>query len=531
MCAVAVAMLAAHPVVRVGDGVVPANTAGDRVATASGVVQGITLASGIHTFRGIPYAAPPVRDLRWKPPQPVAPWPGVRPADRFAPQCMQNRLFGDMVFRNSGVSEDCLYLNVWTPDASASAHRPVLVYFYGGGFVAGDGSEPRYDGESLARRGIVVVTMSYRLGIFGFFAYPELSAASPQHASGNYALLDQIAALEWVRRNIAAFGGDPDQVTIGGESAGSISVSALLASPPAKGLFRAAIGESGAMFGARAPVTLADAERAGTAFAGHVGASSLAELRRIPAMRLLLDASRPGVAPFAATVDGYVLPKTPEAVYAAGDQAHVPLLVGWNSTERGYQFLLGSKAPTPEHFAATVRDLYGQHAGEIFEHFPDSTDAEARESAIALASARFITYGTWKWSELQRQTSGEPVYRYLFARPRPQMTAEGLEDLGEPAESPGGAVHSAEIEYALGNLATNRMFAWTAHDYAVSDTMETYFANFIKSGNPNGAGLPNWPAAGAAADAVPMIMWIDMRSHAEPAPHRDRFLLLDRLRK
>jgi para-nitrobenzyl esterase len=277
-------------------------------------------------------------------------------------------------------------------------------------------------------------------------------------------------------------------------------------------------------------VPLAEAERAGTAFADRVGASSLAALRHMSAMRLLLEASRPGVPTFSATRDGYVLPKSPAAIYAAGAQAHVPLLVGWNSTERGYQYLLGSKPPTRANVAATVRQLYGDHAGDVLAGFPASSDAEAQTSAIALASARFITYGAWKWSELHRRTSGQPVYRYLFARPRPPMTPEGIRDLGEPAEQPGGAVHSAEIEYAFGNLATNRMFAWTADDHAVSRTMEGYFANFVKTGDPNGAGLPKWPAAGAA-DAPPMVMRIDVRSEAEPAPHDDRFVLLDRLPK
>ena len=246
-----------------------------RVRTAAGTVQGVVAPSGVREFRGIPFAAPPLRENRWRPPQPVKRWSGVRMADRFADQCMQARIFGDMVFRNAGTSEDCLYLNVWQPaTARPDAKAPVLVYFYGGGFVAGDGSEPRYDGESMAKRGIVVVTLSYRLGIFGFFSHPGLTQESPHHASGNYALMDQAAALRWVRDNIASFGGDPKQVTIAGESAGSFSVSAQMASPTAKSLFARAIGESGAFFSTTISTpTRAETEQNGAKFGEAVCAT------------------------------------------------------------------------------------------------------------------------------------------------------------------------------------------------------------------------------------------------------------------
>jgi para-nitrobenzyl esterase len=521
----------------------PVQTNGNRVTTASGVVQGTTLASGIHAFRGIPYAAPPVRDLRWKPPQPPAAWQGVRLADRFAAQCMQTRVFGDMMFRNSGLSEDCLYLNVWTPEASATAKRPVLVYFYGGGFVAGDGSEPRYDGESLAQKGVVVVTMSYRLGVFGFFAHPELTAESPQHASGNYALLDQIEALRWVRQNIAAFGGDPSQVTIGGESAGSFAVSAQMASPLAKGLFVRGIGESGSVLGSFAPVPLAEAEQQGVAFAKVVGAASLADLRAIPAMQLLEAAARPGAARFSLAVDGHFFPQPPLEIYAAGEQAHVPLLAGWNSEEMNYHALLGPSDATPESFKAAVERLDGDHAGELLKLYPASTNEEAASSATALVSDRFIAYSTWKWAEMQRLT-GAPVYRYFYAHPRPPMRPEmgnavpglagGVVRGGTdqpPLPPPTGAVHSAEIEYALGNLATNPVYAWTDDDYTVSRLMEGYFANFIKTGDPNGAGLPEWPAVGSGKEGPERFMRIDVTPQAQTSTVRDRYLLLDRLNK
>ena len=254
-------------------------------------------------------------------------------ADRFADQCMQARVFGDMMFRNSGVSEDCLYLNVWVPPtARAGANLPVLVYYYGGGFVAGDGSEPRYDGESMAKRGIVVVTTSYRLGVFGFFSHPELTAESPNHASGNYSLMDQAAALKWVQANIARFGGNPKHVTIAGESAGSFAVSAQMASPMARDLIAGAIGESGAFFSTTIATPTRDStEKIGVKFAQKVGAANLAALRALSATELLDLSGRPGMPRFGPNVDGYFFPEVPAKIFAAGKQAKVPLLAGWNS--------------------------------------------------------------------------------------------------------------------------------------------------------------------------------------------------------
>ena len=254
--------------------------AADRVKTANGTVEGTTEPSGIRAYRGIPFAAPPVGELRWKEPQPVKNWEGVKAATQFGPRCMQASLFGDMVFRSNGMSEDCLYVNVWTPAKSGNERLPVLVYFFGGGFVAGDGSEPRYDGESMAKKGIVALTVNYRLGVFGFMAHPELTRESAHHASGNYALLDQNAALKWVQKNIEAFGGDPRKVTIAGESAGSIAVSAQMASPLSKGLIAGAIGESGALIAPTLPaVPLAQGEQEGVKFAASVGANTASSAR------------------------------------------------------------------------------------------------------------------------------------------------------------------------------------------------------------------------------------------------------------
>ncbi|RYY21243.1 MAG: carboxylesterase family protein [Cytophagaceae bacterium] len=516
---------------------VPADLAHDYAHVAGGTLQGATTAS-MHSFKGVPYAAPPVGSRRWQAPQLAPKWTNVRPATQFGPRAMQLPLFGDMNFRSNGVSEDCLYLNVWTGAQSARERRPVLVYFYGGGFVAGDGSEPRYDGEALARQGIVTVTVNYRLGVFGFMAHPELTQESPNHASGNYGLLDQAAAIQWVRDNIAAFGGDPQHITIGGESAGSFSVSAQMASPLAKSLVAGAIGESGSLLGLQPLPTLAQAEQTGTAFAAKVGAADLAALRALPAQQLLEATGKSGAPRFSAIVDGYFFPQSPLAIYTAGQQAKVPLLVGWNSLEMSAPFLLGQVPLTLESYRATVQQLYGDRAAEVLRLYPAATAAEAETAANDLASDRFIAYSTWKWADVQTQRSGQSVYRYLFAHPRPAMTPEmGNATAGlaggvvrgtgsaAPAAPAKGAVHSAEIEYALGNLPTNKVYAWTPDDYQVSKQLQAYFANFIKTGNPNGAGLPTWPALRPGAGG--QVLRLDVQPRAVPDHTRDRYLLLE----
>jgi para-nitrobenzyl esterase len=517
-----------------------AQGAAPHVKTANGVVQGITAASGVREFRGIPFAAPPVRENRWRPPQPAKSWTGVRLADRFADQCMQARVFGDMMFRNSGVSEDCLYLNVWSPaGAAANAGLPVLVYYYGGGFVAGDGSEPRYDGESMAKRGIVAVTLSYRLGTFGFFSHPELTAESPNHASGNYALMDQTAALRWVRDNIAAFGGDPKRVTIAGESAGSFAVSAQMASPLAKGLFAGAIGESGAFYSTNRPISpRAETEQNGVKFAQSVGAKSLADLRALSATEILEASGRPGAIRFNMNVDGYFFPKPPAEIFAAAEQSKVPLLAGWNTQEGNARSLL-QETPTPENTMAVFTRLFKDRAADAAKVFPTSTPEEATASLTEIASAQFIAYSTWKWLDEHARTSGKPVYRYLYARPRPPTVETGVTpNLAggvtrgaantTPAPPATGAVHSAEIEYAMGNLPLNHVFAWTPDDYKVSATMQEFFANFIKKGDPNGPGVPTWPVGAVDASGNAQRMRIDVTSRAEPEP-RPRYLFLDQV--
>jgi para-nitrobenzyl esterase len=482
------------------------------VKISNGTLQGTVDSVGIRSFKGIPFAQPPVGDLRWKEPQPPQNWSGIRKADHFGPQAMQKRVYSDMMFRSSGTSEDCLYLNVWTPAKTANAHLPVLVYFYGGGFTAGDGSEYRYDGESLATKGIVTVTVNYRLGIFGFFAHPELTAESAHHSSGNYGLMDQHAALEWVRKNIAAFGGDPDKVTIGGESAGSMSVSAQVASPLSKGLFRGAIAESGSVLGGpMMPLSVAEAN--GTSFMHRIKATSLADLRKMPADSLLTLSFRTR---FGADIDGYFMPEAPQQIFDAGNEMHVKLLVGWNSAEVDYHGVIGNDSATVDNYKKTVTNYNPANADLLLSLYPAATDADVKEAATEMAADRFIVYGTWKFAYMQNKTGGEPVYRYIFATKRPATTS------GDPNDKQMGAAHASEIEFALGNLSTNHVYAWTPDDYKVSNTMETYFANFIKTGNPNGNGLPVWQPLSSG-----QIMLIDVNSHPEPQPHQDRYLKLD----
>ena len=485
----------------------PASAQTPVVRVTGGRVAGVVVPSGIREFRGLPFAASPVGSLRWRAPQPVVPWTGVKDASRFGPRCVQARIFSDMEFRSPGDSEDCLTLNVWAPPHRA-ARLPVLLYFFGGGYVAGDASEFRYDGEAMARRGIVVVTANYRLGVFGFLAHPALTAESPHRSSGNYGLLDQVAALRWVRDNVAAFGGDPARITIAGESAGSISVNALMVSPLSRRLIAGAIGESGGLINPTIPpVSLDSAEQDGVAFAREMGDSSLAALRALPAATLL---ERSAGHRFPIDRDGWALTELPESTLAGGRQAHVPLLVGWNAKESGWQGILGDSAPTPGRYAAAVRRLYGADADAVLRAFPGGDSNQVMESGTLLASARFTALSTWTWARLAGRTGERPVYVYHYTRSR----------------GDGGAVHSAEIEYALGNLGTNHVYRWTADDSAVSAAMQAYFAAFIKTGRPAARGLPVWPANNT--DSMP-VMTLDVRPRVARPAFAGPFALLDSL--
>jgi para-nitrobenzyl esterase len=501
-----------------------------QVQLPAGIVEGTSLTANgteLRAFKGIPFAAPPVGALRWREPQPVAQWAGVRQTKQFGPRCMQQDLF-QMTYRSDGMSEDCLYLNVWTParnqSQSEGEKRPVLVYFYGGGFAAGDGSEPRYDGANLAARGIVTVTVNYRLGVFGFLALHKLEHESPHRATGNYGLLDQTAALKWVRENIARFGGDPEQVTIAGESAGSMSVNAHMASPLSRGLFARAIGESGAAFSPGQMWSLDRAKSFGSQFTERFGTNSLVRLRALSA-QTLLDATGPNATPktfFWPVVDGHFLRQRPEVVFTSGQQARVPLLLGGNSQEGHYVAVLKGAEPTPENWRAALKRLFASKADQALAFYPGHDNEEVIRSATALASDLFINNQVWRWMESHR-AADVPTYFYMYTQPLPPKVG------AQPGEPPAtGAVHAAEIEYALDNLDGEAVYAWTAKDREVSRIFSGYLTQFIKSGNPNGAQLPDWPVAGDDQGGV-LRQMIGANTYTEVAREAQRQALVQSL--
>ncbi|RFZ81460.1 carboxylesterase family protein [Mucilaginibacter terrenus] len=449
------------------------------VKTSSGPVSGAASADGaVMSFKGIPFAAPPVGELRWKAPQPVTPWTDVRACTNFAQSPMQGKPneFGvytrEFLIKDEPLSEDCLYLNVWTGAKAVSEKRPVIVWVYGGGFVSGGTNVPIYDGEALARKGVLLVSIPYRVGIFGFFAHPELTKESPNHASGNYGLMDLIAALQWVKTNIAAFGGDPDNVTIAGQSAGSFAVNYLVASPQAKGLFKRAIAESGAGFinGPLGATTLAQAERGGVETAKKLGANSLADLRKLSAEDLLKQHNARPI------VDGYILPQDVATIFASGKENKADLLTGWNMDDA----FIG-KLKNAADYKADVQKQYKQKAAEFLKLYPANTDAEAERSQINIS--RDITFGiqNFTWANVQA-SKGRPVYLYRFVRRVP----------ANEAFKKYGAFHTAEVAYAFNNLKfLNRPFE--PGDQKLADVMSSYWVNFATKGDPNGPGLPIWP--------------------------------------
>jgi len=494
------------------------------VKTDQGKVQGKISADGqARDFLGIPFAAPPVGPLRWKPPQPAAKWQGVRQATSFGSRCFQQQHFDDMVFRDPGESEDCLTLNVWTPAAKPQGKLPVMVWIFGGGFAGGGTSEPRQDGEHLTRNGVVVVSMNYRLGIFGFFATHELAAEDPHHAAGNYGLLDELAAIQWVRRNIARFGGDPDNVTIFGESAGSFAVSAQMASPLAKGLFAHAIGESGAAFfgkGLNFPPLEQFAKQTEDYLHSVLSDGSLAALRAAGSAEILKLATQeaPGKPRFGPDIDGYFLPENIPAIYAAGKQAHVPLIAGWNQDEGTSNVVKAPEKGTMEGLRATAVKEFGPRAEDFLKVYHANDDVEALRAAEDFAGDNFLVYSTWAWLETQAKTGGSPVYRYLFALPSP----------GDPFHPvSAGAFHSDEIEYVFGNLDSRKGATFRPEDYKLSELMQTFWTNFAKSGDPNSAGAPHWPAYDAAGNW--QVMRLSPDPGAAPDPHRDRYLFLQQV--
>ena len=492
-----------------------------QVKTHSGTVEGKDDGK-VKTFLGIPYAMPPVGELRWKPPQPIAKWSGVKKATEFGYHCMQGRVFGDMQFHDAGASEDCLTLNIWVPDKHVDPKLPVMVWIYGGGFVAGTTSEARQDGHQLAQQGVIVVSMNYRLGVFGFFVHPELAKESGNNSAGNYGLLDQLTALKWVHDNIAAFGGDPDNVTIFGESAGSFSVSAQMASPLAKGLFVKAIGESGGAFsrtGLPFETMSVRAEKDAKLAKDKLGASTLVELRAIPAEKLLEPFAPPKSHgfDFGPDVDGYFVPESVPAIFAAGKQNDVALIAGWNHDEGSFELAFSPQKPTAESFKADAQKDFGDKADDFLKLYPVDTPEHMMRSIQDYAGDKFIALSTWDWIEAAIKTGNRPVYRYRF-------------DMAPFAKDPNaprlGAYHSAEIEYVFGQLDSKTDVIWRESDRKVSDMMQKYWSNFAKTGNPNGAGLPNWPPYNGADG------WSVMILSAEPAAKkddlRDRYLFLSK---
>ena len=518
----------------------------DQVTVASGKLKGAYNSDhSVLMFKGVPFAAPPVGDLRWKAPQPAKKWDNVRAADKFGPACMQTDVFGDILqfMRDAQPSEDCLNLTIWLPaSASTKSKLPVFVWYYGGGFVAGGNSEKRYDGEALAKKGVIVVEPNYRLGVFGFLSHPDLTKESGHNSSGNYGLLDQVAALQWVLKNIAAFGGDPRNITIGGESAGSLSVSALMASPLSRNLFQKAIGESGAFFPASPTAGMqlrpvAVTEQTGLKFAESVGAKSLAELRAKSGDELLQAAAAKfnnGFA-FGPNADGYYLATDAVSIYRKGEQAKAPLLAGWNADEGKPQVLLDPQKTTAASFKGMAEKRFGANAAEFLQLYPAANDDEALVSAETLSGDDFIAYSTWKWMDLHAK-SGAPVYQYHFEQVPKAKPGEKIGTL--PAEE-AGARHACEIEYVFQTLKlAHEDTPWADDDFKVSVAMATYWTNFIKTGNPNGPSadgkaLPNWPSYKGASSHDPSsdAYWImhlsGKKLGAAPDTVRPRYLFLD----
>ena len=497
-----------------------------QVKTQAGVVEGIA-EDGIKKFLGVPFAAAPVGDLRWKAPQPVEAWEGVREAKTFGNDPMQPRVFGDMNFRGAATSEDCLYLNIWTPANYTDEALPILIYFNGGGLMAGSGSEPRYDGTAIAQLGVIGVTANYREGVFGFFAHPELTAEASYKGSGNYGFLDQAAAIQWVKDNIAAFGGDPNRINIVGESAGSFSTSLLMCSPLSKGNLAGVMGSSGAEVLPYGAVAQADADEAGVKLLASVGLNSLADARALSADSLQKLLPPRGMANV--VLDGYFMKESADDVFKKGEQAQVPLLVGWNSQEGTPASALRGQEQTLENYKKAMTATFGDMTDEIFEAYGLLTDADLFSmKSLNLAGDLFTGFPTWKWADYHAKTSQQPVYRYKYMHPRPQvsakmgnrvgalaggvreMTDEEKKALAERPKFPAGAVHSADIEYAMGTLDTNEFYDWQPEDYAISKLFLTYYANFCKYGNPNGEGLPQWTAING--QEVAPVMYIDVES-------------------
>ena len=483
----------------------------------SGLVSGAATPDGaVRVFRGIPYAAPPVGKLRWQAPQPVAHWDGVRKADEFGAICMQPAFRGanpaSAAANPPKMSEDCLFLNVWTAATSAGERRPVMVLIHPGGYNTGSGSAPGYDGVALAKKGVVLVIINYRLGVFGFFSHPDLTRESEHHASGNYGLMDQVAALEWIQRNISGFGGDPRRVTVFGDSAGSGSIANLMGSPRAKGLFQRASGESGAWMGiSLAPTrTLAEAEQAGAKMADEMHAHSLVDLRALPAEDLLKNGRGGGP-----VVDGWFIPQDVATAFAEGKQNDVPLIAGSNKDE-GTFFL---QPTTADKFIERSRARFGDQADAFLKLYPAASDDEASASQLA-AFRDELAFVMRVWARAQTKTGRSKTFLYYFTHEPPAPV--GSTSRGGFGS---GATHGAEAQFIFENLLPPR--AWTDLDHQVSDTMSSYWVNFAANGDPNGKGLAQWPAFDDIKSDRPMVL--GDQAEIGPAPNPAQLAFFERV--
>ncbi len=476
----------------------PKGQLAEPVRIETGLVQGMH-EGGLTVYKGIPFAAPPVGDLRWRAPEPAPTWNGTRVADAYRSACMQKGpTLPGMEFEK--YSEDCLYLNIWTPAKAATEKLAVMVYLHGGGGSSGSGSARLYRGDQLVKKGVVVVTLNYRLGAFGLLAHPELSKESGHNASGNYALLDDIAALRWVQRNIAVFGGDPANVTIFSHSAGAYHASQLMTAPLAQGLFRRVIAQSGGDFGWNGTSvgfpTLAQAQEVGVAFGEALDARSIAELRNVPAERILAkdnETITPGGVGGTnrLTGDGYIVPKGVHETFAEGRQAAVDLLLGYNAGEGDTQ--LGQPLKAAE-YAAKIREQYGPLADRVLSRYPAGSDEEAERSQKRLKTEESFGWRAWTWGRLHAQTHSQKVFFYYFSRVPPFGRAQA-------------AGHGAELTYVFGYPPAMGHYVmetpWRAyHDVWLGDAIRTYWTNFAKTGNPNGPDLPAWPAFEAVRPRV-----------------------------
>src|SRR5579871_6495275 len=462
----------------------------------------------VRLFRGIPYAAPPVGDLRWKAPQPVVPWQGVKAADHFSAVCMQPATETEGNAWREGLvpmSEDCLYINVWTPAQSPGAKLPVMVFIHGGGNVRGAASENQYDGAYLAKKGVVFVSFNYRMNVFGFLAHPDLTKESEHHSSGNYALLDQIAALKWIQKNIASFGGDPSTVMIFGHSAGASNVNALMASPLGKGLFERVLAQSGNSLNTR--TTLSEAEKNGEKFAQGAGASSIAALRQKSAEEIL-KAPRGQMGP---VIDGWVLPEDVRSIFASGKQIDVPLIIGSVADDTPGP---GPAATTAAEAQAAAKRTYRDKADTYLKFYPADTDAQVAASAHAFRTNSALA-GARTWARLQTQSGKSKVYWYYFTHVSPMP--DGLMWGGRTALS-WGAYHGSEIVYVF-NAFPLQDWAWRPMDIKLGDVVSTMWTNFVKTGSPNGAGVPEWPSYDAKSD---VLMEFGDTPKAHTAPYKDK---------